>query len=76
MSNLSGFERGVFAGILIAVGASAGNWLITPMSHPDASTLRTIDVAVQAVLALGVGVWLILRERSHRTKGTATANTP
>jgi hypothetical protein len=73
MSNSSGFERGVFAGILVAVGASAVNWFITPMSHPDASTLRNVGVAIQAVLGLGVGIWLIMRERIRSTKTAAGA---
>jgi hypothetical protein len=76
MSNSSEFERGVFAGLIIAFGASAVNWLITPMSHPDASTLRTIGVAVQAILGLGVGVWLIAHERIKRNKQRAAVNTP
>ena len=76
MSNSSEFERGVFAGIIIAFGASAVNWLITPMSHPDASTLRTVGVAVQAILGLGIGVWLIARERIKRNKQRAAVNTP
>jgi len=76
MSNSSEFERGVFAGIIIAFGANAVNWLITPMSHPDASTLRTVGVAVQAILGLGIGVWLIARERIKRNKQTAAINTP
>ena len=77
MSNSSAFERGVFAGILVAFGASAVNWLITPMSHPDASTLRTVGVVLQAVLGLGLGLWLIVRERSRRAKaGASTAAAP
>jgi hypothetical protein len=74
MSNSSEFERGVFAGIIIAFGATAVNWLIT--RHPDASTLRTIGVAVQAILGLGIGVWLIARERIKRNKQRAAVNTP
>lgn len=76
MSDSSEFERGVFAGILAALGANAVNWLITPMSHPDASTQRTVAVAIQAVLGLGIGIWLIARERIRRIKRRAAANTP
>ena len=68
MSNSSGFERGVIAGILVAIGASAINWLITPMNHPDASMLHNVGVAIQAIVGLGVGIWLIFRERMQRTK--------
>ena len=73
MSNSSGFERGVIAGILVAIGASAVNWFITPMNHPDASTLRNVGVAIQAIVGLGVGIWLIIRERIQRTKAAAAA---
>jgi hypothetical protein len=73
MSKSSGFDRGVLAGMLIAFGAFSGNWLITP--HPDASTLRTIGVVVQAVLGIGVGAWLIVRERSLQRRQAAAVNT-
>jgi len=76
MNNHSGFDRGVLAGLLIAVGGSAVNWMITPMSHPDASNLRTIGVAIQAVVALGIGFWLIARDRSERASRSASVNTP
>jgi len=76
MSNSSGFERGVIAGILVAIGASAVNWFITPMSHPDASTLRNVGVAIQATVGLGVGIWLIMRERIQRAKTATPAVKP
>jgi hypothetical protein len=72
MSKSSGFDRGVLAGMLITIGAVSGNWLIT--SHPDATTLRTFGVVAQAVLTLGVGVWLIVRERSLQKWQAAAAN--
>lgn len=74
MSKSSGFDRGVVAGMLIVVGAVSGNWLITPAQHPGASTLRTIGVVTQAVLALGLGVWLIVRERSLQKRQAAGVN--
>ena len=73
MSKSSGFDRGVLAGMLISVGAGSGNWLITP--HPGASTLRTIGVVAQAVLTLGIGVWLIVRERSLQKRQGVAVNT-
>ena len=76
MSNHSGFDRGVLAGLLIAVGGSAVNWMITPMSHPDASNLRTAGIDIQAVLGLGIGIWLIARDRSERARAGAPVNTP
>ena len=72
MSKSSGFNRGVLAGLLIAVGAMSGNWLITP--HPDASTLRTMGVVAQAVLAFGFGVWLIARERNLQKRQATVVN--
>lgn len=74
MSKSSGFDRGVVAGMLIVVGAVSGNWLITLAQHPGASTLRTIGVVTQAVLALGLGVWLIVRERSLQKRQAAGVN--
>ncbi|MGZ3332149.1 MAG: hypothetical protein ACXU91_12855 [Gemmatimonadaceae bacterium] len=76
MSKSSGFDRGVLAGMLIVFGAVSGNWLITPAQHPDASTLRTIGVVAQLVLGIGVGAWLIVRERSLQKRQAAAVNTP
>jgi hypothetical protein len=73
MSKSSGFDRGVLAGMLIAFGAASGNWLITP--HPGASTLRTIGVVAQVVLGIGIGAWLIARERSLQKRQAAAVNT-
>jgi hypothetical protein len=73
MSKSSGFDRGVLAGMLIAFGAFSGNWLIT--SHPGASTLRTIGVVAQVVLGIGIGAWLIVRERSLQKRQAAALNT-
>jgi hypothetical protein len=50
--------------------------MITPMSHPDASRLRTIGVAIQALLGVGIGIWLIARDRSERARRSAPVNTP
>ena len=75
MSKSSGFDRGVLAGMLIAFGAFSVNWLITPAQHPDASTLRTIGVVAQAVVGIGVGVWMIVRERNLQKRQAAAVNT-
>jgi hypothetical protein len=61
--------------MLIAFGAFSVNWLITPAQHPDASTLRTIGVVAQGVLGIGVGVWVIVRERSLQKRQGAAVNT-
>ena len=73
MSKSSGFDRGVLAGMLIVFGAVSGNWLITP--HPGASTLRIIGIVAQTVLGIGVGIWMILRERSLQKSQAAAINT-
>jgi hypothetical protein len=73
MSKSSGFDRGILAGMLIAFAAFSGNWLITP--HPGASTLRTVGVVAQAILGIGVGAWLIVRERSLQRRQAAAVNT-
>ena len=75
MSKSSGFDRGVVAGMLITFGAFSGNWLITPAQHPGASTLRTIGVIAQVVLGIGIGVWLMVRERRLQKRQAAAVNT-
>ena len=59
--------------MLIAFGAFSGNWLITP--HPGTSTLLTMGVVAQAILGIGVGAWLIVRERSLQKRQAAAVNT-
>lgn len=62
-----GAEYEVFASgvVLLCIGAffagTAMHWLITPMSHPEASSLRTAMVWGQALL--GVGVMALSRPR-------------
>jgi hypothetical protein len=50
-------------GLLFFVAAEAGNWLITPMRHPDASESRRWAVVAQAVICSSVAAWLIIRRR-------------
>lgn len=57
------FRSGWFAGFLMAVAAQGGNWLITPASHPDASTLRTYGVLAQVIGCLGISLWLMWRQQ-------------
>ena len=47
----------------MAVAAQGGNWLITPMSHPDASDLRKYGVIAQVLICLGGSLWLMWRQR-------------
>lgn len=55
------------------IGAVSGNWLITPQR--GASTLRIIGVVAQVVVGIGVGAWMILRERSLQKRKAAAVNT-
>jgi hypothetical protein len=52
--------------MLVVIGADALHWFITPAAHPDASTGRTLAVALQAVLALGIAIGLFVYH--HRTR--------
>ncbi len=63
------FDNGMMAGFFIALAAFAGNWLIT--LHPNASQARTAGVFVQALVCLGIGVYLILRHRPKSSPSTA-----
>ena len=66
MSNAKADQSLWTIGLLLFVAAQAGNWLITPMRHPDASDLRVAAVVAQGVLALGGAIWLIVRRRRAR----------
>ena len=39
------------------LAAMGGNWLITPMAHPDASSMLRVGVVAQVVVGLAVAVW-------------------
>lgn len=65
------FDNGMLAGMALMLGGISVNWLITPMSHPDASTARTIGIAVQAVVSFGLALWLILRRRPRASVETS-----
>lgn len=60
------FIKGLFAGILLMLGGQAGHWFITPLAHPDASTLRHVLVALQAVIGFGGGAWFFSAARKSR----------
>lgn len=66
MNSQKAFNTGMLAGILLAVAGQAGNWLITPMSHPDASDARWAGVVAQGVLCGSVALWLVLRQRGRQ----------
>ena len=71
MSSNRAFDSGMLAGILFMVAASAGHWLITPASHPDATTLRVAAVVVQAVGSLVFALILVRRHRSRASVPSA-----
>lgn len=64
------FKAGWFAGFLMAVAAQGGNWLITPMSHPDASPARKYAVIGQIVICLGASLWLTWRQNASAPSAT------
>ena len=48
---------GALSGMLIMVAAFGGNWLITPMAHPDAGRLRTYGVIAQVLACTAAAIW-------------------
>lgn len=68
MTERDTFNRGVMAGLLAMIGGQAVHWFLTPMSHPDATSLRVIGVAVQAVLGFGGACLVMLRSRAAQKR--------
>jgi len=67
MSEAKAYKRGVMVGLLAMVGAQAVHWFITASPDTsDPSTLRTVAVAIQAVVGLGGALWLSLEHRRSR----------
>ena len=56
--NPSPTNHTVTAALLWFITAQGGHWLITPMRHPDAGTLRTTLVSMQVLVCLAGIVWL------------------
>ena len=50
-------QYGAIAGMLAVVAGWSGNWLITPLSHPSASSTRQIAVVLQLVVAALLAAW-------------------
>jgi len=57
------FDTGVAAGFFLALAAWAGNWLITPMSHPGVTPLRRTLVIAQALVCLAIALFLFITKR-------------
>ena len=53
----SSVRHGLFIAFIgIALWATAARWLITPINHPDATTLRTVAVSLQFVVGVAMTV--------------------
>ena len=49
--------------LLFLIAAKSGNWLLTPMRHPDASELTQWGVVAQGAICGVAAVWLFYRRR-------------
>lgn len=72
MDSQKSFNTGMLAGALFIVAAQTVHWLITPMSHPDASDARWVGVVAQGVLCAAVALWLVLRQRKRQASAGTT----
>lgn len=70
MNDKKTFDIGLLAGMLLSVAAQSVNWLITPMSHPAAGSVRQGLVIAQALVCAGIALFLI---RTRRPRSTAPA---
>jgi hypothetical protein len=68
MNGSSSFGRASTIMMFTLLGAQALHWLMTPIRHPDASTVRTIAVVVQAFVGFGAVLWLTWRGRPTRSR--------
>jgi hypothetical protein len=50
-------QYGALAGMLFTIAAWGCNWLITPISHPTASSARQTAVVVQVLITAGLAAW-------------------
>jgi hypothetical protein len=71
MKEQRAFDLGMLAGLFLSVAAQAGNWLITPMSHLNASAFQHRAVIAQALISLGIALFLILRRRPRSASSSA-----
>ena len=71
MSEQKTFDLGAVAGFFIALAGFSGNWLITPMSHPDASALRRAAVLAQGLISLGIALFLFMGRRPRSSSSPA-----
>jgi hypothetical protein len=71
MTERKAFDLGAVAGFFLAVAGASGNWLITPMSHPDASAVRRAAVIAQGLISLGIALFLYMRRRPRSSSELA-----
>ena len=62
MKRSSQFTYGVLAGGLLVLGASWGNWLITPDRHPDSTPAEFWFTLVGMMICIAVAVVLIRKQ--------------
>lgn len=62
------FGRGAVFAFLLTMAADGIHWLITPMSHPDASDARTYAVVAQIIVCGAIAAWVY----ATRRRATAT----
>jgi hypothetical protein len=61
MTERKAFDLGAVAGFFLAVAGFSGNWLISPVNHPDASPVRRAAVIAQGLISLGIALYLYIR---------------
>jgi hypothetical protein len=71
MREQKAFDTGVAAGFFLALAGWSGNWLITPMSHPDATPLRRTLVIAQALVCLAIALFLFYTKRPRVSSSPA-----
>jgi uncharacterized membrane protein len=71
MREQKAFDLGAAAGFFLALAGFSGNWLITPMSHPDASALQRAGVIAQGLICLGIALFLFVRRRQRVSSSPA-----
>ena len=65
MKRFSQFDAGLIAGMLLILAAHGGNWLITPMGHPESTSFDTWVTMAGMAFCIVVAVVLM---RKHRNK--------
>lgn len=76
MKERRAFDLGVLAGVFLSVAGYSGNWLLTPMRHPDASAFQRRAVVIQGLVSLAIALFLILRRRPRPSSPPAADEPP